>query len=125
MKKRITALCFTMLLVFALAGCRHTDSTYSPYALSDNWAYLETGETASADVFFICPTVYGGNENSFNMPLDDEASKADFLGATNMEKGFTTKTPVFLLPIIGRWDFLAIPFRLQSGNPVWKSPTRM
>ena len=87
MKKRITALCFTMLLVFALAGCRHTDSTDSPYALSDNWAYLETGETASADVFFICPTVYGGNENSFNMPLDDEASKADFLGATNMEKG--------------------------------------
>lgn len=98
MKKRITALCFSILLVFALAGCRHTDSTDSSYASSDNWAYLETGETASADVFFICPTVYGGDENCFNMPLDDEASKADFLGATNMEKGIYDEDARFFAP---------------------------
>ena len=38
-------------------------------------------------MFFICLTVYGGGEESFNMFMDDESIKSDFLGVTNMEKG--------------------------------------
>lgn len=117
MKKRITALCFSILLVFALAGCRRTDSTDSSYASSDNWAYLETDETASADVFFICPTVYGGDENCFNMPLDDEASKADFLGATNMEKGIYDEDARFFAPYYRQIGLSAYSLSASEREP--------
>lgn len=57
----------------------------SIYAHAENWAYMEIDETADADVFFICPAVYGGGADSFNMSMDDEVTKGDFLGAINME----------------------------------------
>ena len=69
-------------------GDQESDSSDPDYSLPDTWAYMGEGpEAASADVFFICPTVYGGDEDVYNMSLDDEEAKASFLGATNMEKG--------------------------------------
>ena len=43
------------------------------------------GEGKDADLFLICPTVDMNDE--FNMSLEDEATKASFLGALNMERG--------------------------------------
>ena len=97
MKKNTAALFFTLVLVFALAGCGQTAET-SLYAQTENWAYLETDKSADADVFFICPTVYGGGEDSYNMPLDDKDAKSDFLGATNMEKGIYDAEARFFAP---------------------------
>ncbi len=37
--------------------------------------------------FFVCPTVYWGLEYSYNMEVRNEDTKANFLGAVNMEKG--------------------------------------
>ena len=69
------------------------------YSLPENWAYLETDVTdRSADVFFICPTVYGGSEDAGNMSLDDEETKESFLGATNMEKGIYDGDARFFAP---------------------------
>ena len=69
------------------------------YSLSDNWAYYAEGEKeSSADVFFICPTVYSGDEGVFNMSLEDEEAKASFLGATNMEKGIYDADARFFAP---------------------------
>ncbi len=69
------------------------------YANSENWAYAETDITGKdVDVFFICPTVYRGSENSFNMSLDDVDIKARFLGATNMEKGIYDEECRFFAP---------------------------
>lgn len=87
MKKKMTALVLALLLVFALTGCQTHSEPSSMYAQAENWAYLEADKTAAADVFFICPTVYGGEADQFYMSMDDEATKADFLGATNMENG--------------------------------------
>ena len=76
-----------------------TDSAAPDYSLGENWAYLGQGpETAAADVFFICPTVYGGDEDVFNMSLSDEGAKASFLGATNMEKGIYDADARFFAP---------------------------
>ena len=68
------------------------------YAQVENWAYLETEEDGEADVFFICPTVYGGGEDRYNMPMDDEEAKASFVGATNMEKGIYDEDCRFFAP---------------------------
>lgn len=57
------------------------------YAQTENWAYLPEKPDKAVDVFFVAPTVYGGNEQQVNMPIDDAKARKSFLGATNMEKG--------------------------------------
>ena len=98
MRKKTTALFLALILAFTLAGCGEADEQPSIYAQAENWAYLETDKTANADVFFICPTVYGGGADSFNMSMDDETTKSDFLGATNMEKGIYDQDARFFAP---------------------------
>ncbi|MBR0085367.1 MAG: DUF3089 domain-containing protein, partial [Lachnospiraceae bacterium] len=59
--------------------------TGNPYAAKRNWAYFREGEDKDADLFIICPTV--DMKDEFNMSLDDEDTKSDFIGALNMERG--------------------------------------
>lgn len=68
------------------------------YAQAENWAYFSDGEDRAADVFFICPTVYGGADQAFNMPMEDQKARASFLGATNMEKGIYDESCRFYAP---------------------------
>lgn len=55
------------------------------YSDKDNWAYYGIGEDKKADLFLICPTV--DTKDEFNMSMDDEKTKAHFVGALNMERG--------------------------------------
>ena len=72
------------------AGCGASAPVATDYADSGNWAYLETDVAGrDADVFFVCPSVYAGEEDANNMPLDDEESKESFGGAINMDKGIS------------------------------------
>lgn len=98
MKKKAAALFLAVVLAFGLTGCGNPNEQSSQYAQAENWAYLETEKTADADVFFICPTVYGGEENSFQMPMDDQSARDDFLGAINMEKGIYDGDARFFAP---------------------------
>ena len=52
------------------------------YSDKDNWAYYAIGEDKDADLFLICPTVDMNDE--YNMSMDDEKTKENFLGALNM-----------------------------------------
>lgn len=88
-RMRVVCLFIAVLLpaVLCFSGCSVKEEQ-NLYSLSENWAYLETDVNGKdADVFFICPTVYGGDSETFNMALDDIETKESFLGATNMEKG--------------------------------------
>ena len=102
MKQKIPALFISFMLVFTLAGCTAEKEQPSAYAQVENWAYLEVDKTADADVFFICPTVYGGDEDSFNMPMDDEDAKATFWVPPIWKKASMTRRPDSLLPITVR-----------------------
>ena len=97
--RRVGALCLTFVLVLTmLCGCADRKSE-NLYAKAENWAYLETDvDGKEADVFFICPTVYGGSSERFNMALDDTNTKESFLGATNMEKGIYDTDCRFFAP---------------------------
>ena len=98
-KIRIATLSIVALLiaVLCLSGC--TAKQENIYAKAENWAYLETDTSdKEADVFFICPTVYGGDSENFNMALDDEETRQSFLGATNMEKGIYDTDCRFFAP---------------------------
>ena len=111
-KTKITTLFISLMLVVTLAGRTAEKEQPSAYAQAENWAYLEVDKTADADVFFICPTVYGGDEDSFNMPMDDEDAKSDFLGAANMEKGIYDSDARFFAP-----------YYRQAGLNVYELPT--
>ncbi|MBO4395344.1 MAG: DUF3089 domain-containing protein [Eubacterium sp.] len=62
-----------------------TTSGVPDYSDESNWAYYGIGEGKSSDVFLICPTV--DTQAEYNMSMDDEKTKAHFLGALNMERG--------------------------------------
>lgn len=69
------------------------------YGRAENWAYAEEdGLHKAADVFFVCPTVFRGDETHFNMELDDDATKQKFVGAINMERGIYDQDARFFAP---------------------------
>ncbi len=96
MKRSIMAVVVVGIVVFAGFGCT---SRATDYAKRENWAYFEV-ETVNtrADVFFICPTVFRGDSQTFNMSLSDAKTKANFLGATRMEKGIYDEESRFFAP---------------------------
>ena len=121
MKKQPTALVMALILAFSLVGCGRTAKPSSLYAQAENWAYLETEKVADADVFFICPTVYAGEEDSFNMSMADETTKRDFLGAVNMEKGIYEEDTRFFAPYyrqVGLYVFTYYLEHYNQGQPI-------
>ncbi len=55
------------------------------YSDESNWAYYGVGNDKPADLFIVCPTVDTGDE--YNMSMDDDTTKENFVGALNMERG--------------------------------------
>lgn len=99
MKRILTfPLVFILIVSINLSGCSNQTNA-TDYSDNSNWVYFETDTTdKSADVFFVCPTVYFGSDDSYNMELTDEDTKANFLGATNMEKEIYDRDSRFFAP---------------------------
>ncbi|MBC3901002.1 DUF3089 domain-containing protein [Acetobacterium malicum] len=94
-----TILSIFLIITMLLSGCAQQPVGVD-YTKSENWAYLPLGETVTknCDVFFVAPTVYLGSAESHSMDLRDEQTKAQFLGATNMEKGLYDGDANFFAP---------------------------
>lgn len=77
------------LCALVLGGCANITVNTKPaavdYSDKGNWAYFGEGDEKAADLFLIAPTVDVKDE--YNMSMDDEPTKANFLGALNMERG--------------------------------------
>ena len=83
---RTASLLLVFVLLCGIGQAAWAEETYAPdYALEENWAYYAIGEGKDADLFLICPTVDMNDE--FNMSLEDQEIKDNFLGALNMERG--------------------------------------
>ncbi|OXS24684.1 MAG: hypothetical protein BI182_04455 [Acetobacterium sp. MES1] len=82
-----------------LGGCVQSAAVVD-YSEPENWAYLpiESDRNKACDVFFVAPTVYLGTAEIHSMDLADEATKAQFLGATTMEKGIYDGSANFFAP---------------------------
>ena len=78
----ITGVCLTL---FFMQRSQKADNI-TDYTESANWAYWNVG-SREADLFLVCPTVDMGLAGNFNLSMQDEKTKADFLGALNMERG--------------------------------------
>lgn len=98
--KKVLTFPLAVILIFSisLSGCLNQTNTVD-YSNHSKWVYFETDiADRMADVFFVCPTVYSGSDDSYNMELTDEDAKANFLGATNMEKGLYDRDSRFFAP---------------------------
>ena len=84
MKKILSSLIAVLLIISGTAALAREASDVD-YADPENWAYYALGQDKDADVFLVCPTV--DMKDEYNMSLSDEATKAAFLGALNMERG--------------------------------------
>ncbi|MBO6040079.1 MAG: DUF3089 domain-containing protein, partial [Oscillospiraceae bacterium] len=83
---RALALLFALLLLCAGGERAWGEKSETPeYSLEESWAYFAVGEDKAADLFLVCPTVDMNEE--LNMSLEDQETKAAFLGALNMERG--------------------------------------
>lgn len=99
MKRRLMfPLTYILIVLISFSGCSNQTKA-TDYSDNSNWAYFETDTTDKmADVFFVCPTVYFGSDDSYNMKLTDEDTKANFLGAINMEKEIYDRNSRFFAP---------------------------
>lgn len=84
-----------LLLVGLLCSCGAPASNVD-YAKTENWAWYAIGEDKNVDVFLICPTVDMNDE--YNMSMTDAETKANFLGALNMERGIYEDTARLFAP---------------------------
>ena len=83
---RALALLLALLLLCAGGVGAWAEKSETPdYSQKENWAYFAVGEDKATDLFLVCPTVDMNEE--FNMSMEDQETKAAFLGALNMERG--------------------------------------
>lgn len=109
----VAILSIVIIMAVLLGGCAQQQAGVD-YTKQENWAYLPANDavTKNCDVFFVAPTVYMGTDDSHSMDLGDESTKAQFLGATNMEKGLYD----------GETNFFA-PYYRQAGLNAYKMDT--
>lgn len=81
--------------------------SYEPYANPDNWAYCPADETAQADVFFVNPTVFMGQDGRAAWDSYDAQTRSAFVGAINMEKGIYDGNTRFFAPLYHQASFAA------------------
>lgn len=102
-----------VILALCLSACKSDiakpeKASALDYTNADNWAYFEVAESARADVFFICPTVFRGDASRPNMLLENEKTKARFVGEINKEKGIYDGKTRFFAPYyrqVGLWVY--------------------
>lgn len=102
--KHLSLISVVALVLTSLCSCAAKDDTIN-YSDKENWAYFAEGENKDADVFLVCPTVDMGNDGEYNMSMDDEATKADFIGALNMERGIYENSATLYAPFYRQMTF--------------------
>ena len=118
-KKSVAVLLVLALLTAALVawGAKRTES---PYADRANWAYCEVDTAGkAADVFFINPTVYLGDEEHTVWSDYDENTKAAFVGAINMEKGIYDADARFFAPFYHQAALSAYYLPAEEADPIF------
>jgi hypothetical protein len=90
MNRQKTSLIILIISALILGSCSEKKSISEDdvinYSDTKNWAFYPQTDTAEMDVFFVAPTVFGGDSAHLNMSLNDEESKTNFTGAIQMEK---------------------------------------
>ena len=119
MKKTLALISSLLTLALLLPGTALAEEPAAPdYNDEVCWAYRESGGSdKSADVFFLAPTVYGGKEGNYNMPLDSVKHRVKFLGAIDMEKGIYDDNARFFAPFYRQFGLTVNQLPREDWKP--------
>jgi hypothetical protein len=102
--KRSHSGCFLFIWIFLfsflLSSCSNsTEKSVSDIDYSDNinWAYLAEA-VYDVDVFFVAPTVFMGDDSTYNLDISNPDLRENFKGSVNMEKGIYDHQTNFYSP---------------------------
>lgn len=121
MFKRTISLCTVTVLIIStvlssFTGC--VNEKYEiDYSKEENWAYYAEGQGKEADLFIICPTVDMGKNDNYNMSMEDEETKSDFVGALNMERGIYEDFAVMYSPFYRQMSFPVYSMTAEQMQP--------
>lgn len=120
LKRKIKNVCVfalsAILVITFFSGCSQKADIVD-YSNKENWAYYAQGEGKEADLFLICPTVDMGADGEFNMSMDDEETKANFLGALNMERGIYEESATMYAPYYRQMTFPVYSMSEEEMKP--------
>lgn len=99
--KRTFVLFIALVATVSVSGCDlkiniNSKKAEPDYSKTDNWAYYGIGEEKDVDLFLIAPTV--DMKDEYNMSMDDKATKENFLGSLNMERGIYEESTRMFAP---------------------------
>ena len=113
LRRQIAKALLSLLIPLFLISCQSME--VSPdYSDTSSWAYYAEGEGKDVDLFLICPTVDMGEEGNLSMSLDDEETKAAFIGALNMERGIYEDTAAMYAPFYRQMTFPVYEARIAE-----------
>ena len=72
-------------------------------------------------MFFVAPTIFGGDDSTFNLNLSDDGLLDKFIGSINMEKGIYSENSNFFAPLyrqVGLNCFVARGYNQKSSDPI-------
>lgn len=72
--KHLSFIMVLFIFCFSFYGCEQSKSSID-YSDSNMWAFSENDPKKQADLFIVAPTIYFGDEETFNMPIDDEENR--------------------------------------------------
>ncbi len=116
MMNRILCVCLLVLMIVTCVACGTGSEPVTNYTGAENWAFYAEG-SGDADLFFICPTVDMGTNGNYNMSLDDEVTKANFVGATRMELGIYDANATVYVPYYRQVSFPVYSMTREQAEP--------
>ena len=103
--KKVVAVLMIAVLMMALCCACSQKKDVVDYSRNENWAYYAEGEGKDVDLFLICPTVDMGKDGKYNMSMDNEEIKENFVGALNMERGIYEESATMYAPYYQQMTF--------------------
>ena len=94
-----------MSVLLALHGAYAQENNMIDYSQSGNWAYYAEGAQQEVDLFLIAPTVDMGKNGEYNMSMENQKTKSNFLGALNMERGIYEDSAIMYAPYYRQMTF--------------------
>ena len=113
LRRLIVRILLSLSVIMLLLSCQSFEAA-PDYSDASSWAYYAEGEGKDVDLFLICPTVDMGEEGNLSMSLDDEETKAAFIGALNMERGIYEDTAAMYAPFYRQMTFPVYEARIAE-----------
>lgn len=110
--KHLSFITVLFIFCFSFYGCEQQSKSSIDYSDSNMWVFSENNPKKQADLFIVAPTIYFGDKETFNMPIDDEESRKKIIGALNMQLGIYDEDLNVFSPYYRQASFSSI----DSGN---------